>query len=144
MPAFLRTGRRGGYGSETGEARAVYELKMRGEQAGRIATVHVRYTHPESGQVPEVCKDLSAGDVKASFGDAPTSLRLAACAAQFAEVLRRSPYGKRTPLSAVAAQAKRCRKLFDNRADVVELVKLIDKARRLGSGREVARHRVHH
>jgi Ca-activated chloride channel family protein len=111
---------------------ALYELRVRPARAGRIATVSVRYRHPDSGRVREIGKDLTAGDVERRFRDAPRSLRLAACVGQFAEVLRRSRYGRRTSLAEVSRQARRCRALFDGRSDIVELVDLVDTARNLG------------
>ena len=110
---------------------ALYELKLREEAEGRIATVSVRYTDPDSGLAREIGEDLPAGQVRGRFEEAPRSLRLAACAAQFAEILRRSRYGSRTSLAEVLAEAKRCRAPFQGRGDMAELVGLIDKARRL-------------
>ncbi|MHC4716793.1 MAG: vWA domain-containing protein [Planctomycetota bacterium] len=110
---------------------ALYELRLRPARASRVATVSVRYLHPDSRRAREIGRDLTAGDVGRRFRDAPRSLRLAACVAQFAEVLRRSRYGRRTSLAEVARQARRCRALFDGRSDIVELVELVETARSL-------------
>jgi len=117
---------------------ALYELRLREEADGRIATVTLRYTDPDSGRTREIGEDLRTREVRRRFEDAPRSLRVAACAAQFAEALRQSRYGRRVSLREVLSRANQCRRAFDGRADIAELAGLIDKARRLAPERVAA------
>lgn len=112
---------------------ALYELKLWPDKAGRLADVRVRYKDAEGKNVREVARKIATSDSAGRFEDAPDSLKLAACTAEFAEILRKSYWARGSRLDDVLALAKDCRGRFDNRADVKELVKLIEKARRLKS-----------
>jgi len=108
---------------------------------GRLATVRVRYGDARCGNRVEVSRTLAASDVVGSFASAPASLQLAACAAEFAEVLRGSRYAQHGSLDDLLDAARRCRGRYRHRGDVAELVRLIETARRLGGDRSgVARH----
>ncbi len=113
---------------------ALYELKLWPDKPGRLATVHVRYKDAEGENVREVARKIAASDSAGRFEDAPDSVQLAACVAEFAEILRKSYWARTSRLDDVLALAKNCRGRFDDRPDIKELVKLIEKARRMKAG----------
>ena len=117
---------------------ALYELKLWPDKTGRLATVSVRYKQADADTVREVAKQVATSDVAASFDKAPHSLKLAACVAEFAEVLRESDWARGGGLDAVLALARNCQSDFDHREDLVELVKLIEAARRLKADARIA------
>jgi Ca-activated chloride channel family protein len=121
-------------GGEIGAGHAVtalYELKLWPEKAGRLAAVRVRYKRPEGGKSAEVSRTIATADAAGAFDAAGRQLKLAACVAQFAEVLRKSYWARGQTLEPVLAVAEGCRNDYDYRADVKELVSLIGRARKL-------------
>lgn len=110
---------------------ALYELKLWPDKSGRLASVHVRYKNAEGVNVREVTAETASTDTAESFPAAADSLQLAACVAEFAEILRGSYWARGSSLDEVLALAKRCRARYDGRTDVEELVELIAKARGL-------------
>jgi len=59
-----------------------------------VATVRVRYQRVDNGQVEEIERVLKAGDIIPQFDRTDARFRLAVCAAQFAEILRGSPFAE--------------------------------------------------
>jgi Ca-activated chloride channel family protein len=119
-------------GGEVGAGHAVtalYELKLWPDRAGRIATAVVRYKPPEGDPAREVARSIATTDVAGSFERAEASFRLAAAAAEFAEILRGSYWARGHGLAEVAGVADGCRR--GGGEQVGELVELIDRARRL-------------
>jgi len=72
-------------------ATALYELELL-KAKGRIGTVRVRYRDIETGEVEEIESAVMAENVIKRRRPTPPRFRLAACAAQFAEILRGSPH----------------------------------------------------
>ncbi|MDJ0976402.1 MAG: DUF3520 domain-containing protein, partial [Planctomycetota bacterium] len=72
---------------------ALYEVELDPdvELDQSIATLKVRYRNPDTDEVEERQRGLTARDVDRHVTDADPGLRLAAAAALFAEILRRSP-----------------------------------------------------
>jgi Ca-activated chloride channel family protein len=127
-------------GGEVGaghSATALYELKLWPEKAGKLATVRVRFRDPDSGEVSEVAKSVSTEDSAGSFEKAAPSFRLAACVAEFAEVLRGSYWARGSTLAEVEKLAERCATEFDRRKDVAELASLVAKAHKLNADERV-------
>jgi Ca-activated chloride channel family protein len=110
---------------------ALYEVKLWPGRAGRIATVRVHYRDPEGARTFEVAREIATADARARFADASPETRLAACAAEFAEIMRASFWARGAKLEPVLELAKECRLAYDHREDVSELVALIEKARTL-------------
>ena len=75
---------------------ALYEVKLRpgGSERDPVATVYVRYRRADNGVVEEISSVVRDSNRWKSFEQAPPRFRLAACAAEFAERLRRSPYSE--------------------------------------------------
>jgi Ca-activated chloride channel family protein len=127
---------------------ALYEVKLWPGKTGRIAKVTVRYKKPDAWFAAEVARQISTSDVDGRFESASPSFKLAACAAEFAEILRGSSWAKNNRLSDALALARQCqgqiedragsRELRGGRKDVAELVQLIDRARGLKGDRSAA------
>ena len=76
---------------------ALYELELAGRDRERsdrdwLATATLRYQRPRRGSITEISETISGVDIARSFASASPHFRLAAVAAEFAEVLRRSPF----------------------------------------------------
>jgi Ca-activated chloride channel family protein len=80
--------------SAGGSATALYEVRLRAEAREAIATFRVSYEDPTTGRREELTYEVPADTVACSFEGADPSLRLAACAAAFAEILRESPHAR--------------------------------------------------
>ena len=110
---------------------ALYELKLWPERSGRLATVHVRHKDVDDGNPREISREISTSRVAVSFNAASCPFKLAACVAEFAEILRDSYWAQGSNFENVLKLAKNCRTEHDNREDIEEFVKLIEAARHL-------------
>jgi Ca-activated chloride channel family protein len=115
-------------------ATALYELELL-KTTGEIGTVRVRYLDVETARVEEIASPIRARDLVRRAADTPPRFRLAACAAETAELLRGSPYARQSTFRQVeAVLSKVCAELpLDNRA--AELLGLVRKAPGLPRGR---------
>ena len=116
---------------------ALYELELvppseRQGAATTLATVTLRYERPRRGSITEIEAGIGAGDAAASFAAAGAHFRLAAVVAEFAEVLRASPFVDEghTDMVELAAQAAAVAEALGDEPDADDLVTLIDAARR--------------
>ena len=113
---------------------ALYEVTLdRSWDRGRgpIATATLRYRRPASERITETWASLHADDVERSFRDADPHFRLAVVAAEFAEVLRDSPFVEDRSMEELSYQADRVADELRRDADAEELADLIDTARRI-------------
>lgn len=112
---------------------ALYEVKLRpdGPKRGRVATLRLRYHSKRSARVVEDSVELSLGDLAPRWNRASEGLRLAATAAEFAEILKGSHWARESDLGALAAQARQLSRRGRGRDEVVELTELIERAARL-------------
>ena len=113
---------------------ALYELTLDGDwDRGRdpLATATLRYRRPASERITETWSSLHADDVEGAFGHASAYFRLAVVAAEFAEVLRDSPFVDDRSMEELSDQADEVADDLrrDDAAD--ELANLIDEARRI-------------
>jgi len=106
---------------------ALYELKLWPEKKGTVATSYVRYKDADTFAVSEFKSSIATADIKKNFDDSNTNFRLAATAAQFAEILRKSYWAKGAKLSETLEQAERLTTERRSDADIAELVHLISK-----------------
>ncbi len=115
-------------------ATAVYELELL-KAKGRIGVVRVRYHDIETGKVEEIASEMRAEDVVRRGRKTPPRYRLAACAAQFAEILRGSPYADPASIARLEhTLAQVCSELpLDDRA--AELLGLVRTAKTMLAGR---------
>jgi len=118
-------------GGEIGAGHAVtalYELKLWPEKAGRVATVRVRYREADGPEVREVARAITAAEVGTDFEKASPSFALAACVAEYAEILRGSYWARGSHLDDMRKTAEACRKRLEDPEEIKELVALIGKA----------------
>ncbi len=110
---------------------ALYEIELYEGLDKKLGSVHVRYKDPETGKATEMKQAFGSGDFTGSYHEASENFRLAALVAEFAEILRGSPYAAGSRLSAVYKLASQLAPEFDNRRDVVEFVRLAERAAQL-------------
>jgi Ca-activated chloride channel family protein len=80
---------------------ALYEIKLKDEARGDLGTVYVRYKDPTTLAVDEVAEPIDQSHFCHSFELASCDFRLAAAAAEFAEILRKSYWAQDGRLSDV-------------------------------------------
>ncbi len=118
-------------------ATALYELTLvdPGSRSRRssetLAKVTLRYQRPASERITETSATIRPRDARRSFGDADRHFRLAAVAAEFAEVLRDSWFVDDWSMGTLSREADAVARQFRGDDDVAELARLIDIARRL-------------
>lgn len=71
---------------------ALYDVQLIGDAAEWIGVVRIRYRDVETGRVEEVERRITARDFSRDVAAASPRFRLAAAVAEFAELLRLSPY----------------------------------------------------
>ena len=69
---------------------ALYEIKLRENADGKLATISIRHENPDTGNVTEVNESISTDALKASFEETTPAFQLAASVAEFAKILRGS------------------------------------------------------
>lgn len=106
---------------------ALYEIKLHPDTTGKLATVSIRYADADTHQVSEVSQDISLSQLHESFDAAPTTFRLAAAVAEFAEILRESYWAKDGSLDSVHQVVKGAFSEIEG-DQVVELMYLLGKA----------------
>ena len=114
---------------------ALYELTLaRGWERSRdpLARATLRYRRPASERITETWQSLTADDVERSFRSASPHFRLATVAAEFAEVLRASPFVHDRSMEELSYQANEVANDLRN-DETDELARLIDIARRISS-----------
>ena len=104
---------------------ALYEIKRHPEAEGRMATVHLRWEDPESGEVSEISADLESTDLVESFDVADPGFQLAIVVSEFAEVLRESYWAQDSSLVGVLEEAERIGGLFEQNQEVGDFVELV-------------------
>ena len=115
-------------------ATALYELTLDEDwdrARSPLATATLRYRRPASERITETWSSLRADDVERSFDDADAHFRLAVVAAEFAEVLRASPFVDDRSMDELSYQADRVADDLRRDDDADELANLIDDARRI-------------
>jgi Ca-activated chloride channel homolog len=121
---------------------ALYEIALRpGAPAGaRIASLHLRYRTPEVGNQTETVRHLSLSELAPAWGQASPGFRLAGLVAQFAEILKQSPWAK-GDLSEVARQIREVSTALPKSTPkrtqerTLELSELASRAARIKAGR---------
>jgi len=117
---------------------ALYELELAGRSRDRssqdwLATATLRYQRPRRGSITEIEQSVSGSDIARSFASASPHFRLAAVAAEFAEVLRRSPFVeyRDADMAVLVDEAWYAADDLRRDRDAEELAELIEDARRL-------------
>jgi Ca-activated chloride channel family protein len=110
------------------EVTALYEIKYHKPRASNnIGTIYVRYKDPDSFEVSEVNRRIDANLFAREFESTSIDFRMAAAAAEFAEILRKSYWAKGSEFSDVMKVVKQVSNETVS-PDVIELMGLISKA----------------
>jgi Ca-activated chloride channel family protein len=112
-------------------ATAIYAVQFLPNAQGRIATVQLRWEDPQTNEVHEINGNLNTWDLYPSFETAPARYQLAILAAQYAEVLRQSPWAAGTSLDQIYSLAYPLLSSLGEDAEVVEFVNLLYQASRI-------------
>jgi Ca-activated chloride channel homolog len=115
---------------------ALYELELQprrpAPESGVLAVVRVRYRRVEDGRVQEIEQPVTIRDIVHSFDQAPGRFRLAACAAEFAEILRGSPFAAGSNFQDVAQALRPVALELNLDGRVAELLRLVEGAGGMG------------
>ena len=103
-------------------------MTFRPNADGHIATVQLRWEDPDTHQVTEINGNFNTWDLAASFEQADPRYQLAVVVAQYAEVLRNSPWAAGTSASQLVEQAYRLSSILWDDAEVVEFASLVSRA----------------
>lgn len=114
---------------------ALYELKLKPDAGnGNLATVRIRYEDPDTGKVVEQQQAIGVQDLRGSFEEGPSSLRLAAAVAEFAEILKGAETARDGDLVRVFQTARAVHSEWEEGdARVQEFLDLVQTAMRLKS-----------
>ncbi|MGD8793680.1 MAG: von Willebrand factor type A domain-containing protein [Anaerolineae bacterium] len=114
---------------------ALYEVKLHEGAQGRIATVHLRWQEPETGEVIEISRDMDTEELAGSFTAAAPYFQNAVVVAEYAEVLRGSYWAQDNTLAGVLEEAERVAELLPEDEDVAEFVELVRRASQIAGQR---------
>ena len=107
---------------------ALYEVELQPDAPGRIATVYLRWKDPETKEVIEIKQPFAGQDLAPTFTSASPRLQWSTIVAEYAEVLRQSPFAMTSTLAAVLEEAQRTSRLLPDDPDVAEFVDLVRRA----------------
>ncbi len=93
----------------------------------RLGTVFIRYKHPDNGRVAEVNQPIMMADFAPRFDRTTPDFRLAAAAAEFGEILRKSYWAKDGSLADVRRVVKGVVR-ETNSPEAIELLNLVNTA----------------
>jgi Ca-activated chloride channel family protein len=109
-------------------ATAIYAVQLRPNAEGRIATLQLRWQDPDTRQVKEISGNVNTYDLASRFEDTSPRYQLAVTVAQFAEILRHSPYAGRIGLTQLRSYANHVARQLGDDADVQEFAQLVARA----------------
>jgi Ca-activated chloride channel family protein len=107
---------------------ALYALHLAAGAEGRLATVQLRWQDPDTREVIEINGNVNTWDLAGHFRETSTRFQLTAVTAQYAEVLRHSPWAQDTTLEELASHARRLATELPWDEDVVEFSELVAQA----------------
>jgi Ca-activated chloride channel family protein len=111
-------------------ATAIYAIQLRPGAQGKIGTVQLRWQEPSTREVKELASDFNTWDLAQSFNQTSPRFQMNAVVAQYAEILRKSPYAE-TTLNQLSEYAWQVARSLPNDADVQEFAQLVQRASRL-------------
>jgi len=109
-------------------ATALYAVQLHPEASGRIATVQLRWQNPETGQVQEINGNFNTWDLEQDFYASDPYYQLAVVVAQYAEILRSSPWARESSIDRVLEHAFRIAGLLPQESEVSEFAALVSRA----------------
>ena len=80
--------------------------RIAGNATGSIATVYLRWKDPETKEVIETKQPFGTQDLAATFTSSSPRLQWSTVVAEYAEVLRASPFAKGSTLAGVTRSAR--------------------------------------
>ncbi len=98
---------------------------------GRIATVSLRWEDPTTHEVKEINGNFNSWDMAQSFDEASLRYQLDVVVAQYAELLRYSPYAAETTFDDLRIRSQRLAAQLPGDADVAEFAQLVERASQL-------------
>lgn len=110
---------------------ALYEIKLhKNTRHGHLATVNIRYKHPDNAEVDEVRHEVTIRELHDEFEEGSVDFKLAAAAAEFGEILGKSYWAKEHDIEQLMHLVK---EIFqeNDRGEIIELMDLIAKAGKL-------------
>jgi Ca-activated chloride channel family protein len=107
---------------------ALYELYLDPEGGEDVVTVRVRYEDPDTHAVAEIGKSFRGSEFQTNFSRTSPRFQLAAAVAQYAEVLRQSPWTWDASLYDVSQVAGSVQRQLPFDPDVNEFVSLVERA----------------
>lgn len=111
---------------------ALYEVILNPEAHGEVATVRVRHEDPDTHAVTEISNTINSDDFKDDFGRMSPRFQLAATVAQYAELLRHSPWTWGEGLNQMLDLARFVQIQLPFDSDVAEFVSLVERSAWLG------------
>jgi Ca-activated chloride channel family protein len=109
-------------------ATALYAVTFRPNTEGRIATVQLRWEDPDTHQVTEINGNFNTWDLAQNFENADPRYQLAVVVAQYAELLRHSPWAAGASVAQLVDHAYRLSSLLWDDQEVVEFASLVSRA----------------
>ena len=110
---------------------ALYAVQFNPGAEGRIATVALRWEDPTTHEVKEINGNFNTWDMAKSFDEASLRYQLDVVVAQYAEVLRYSPYAEGTDFNDLRIRAQRLAVQLPNDTEVAEFAQLVERASQL-------------
>jgi hypothetical protein len=99
-----------------------------------LGTIYIRYKDADGFEVEEISCPITDRVFHDRFNDASASFRLAAAAAEFAEILRGSAWAQSSSLAAVYGTARDVYREWKS-PEVKEFMQLVERADRLREDR---------
>jgi Ca-activated chloride channel family protein len=109
-------------------ATAVYSVVLNPGTEGRIATVQMRWEDPDSHEIREINGNFNSWDLAASFYKTSPRYQLTMLAAQYAEILRQSPWAANSNLAQLSNMAAELSYNLPQDQDVSEFISLLQRA----------------
>jgi Ca-activated chloride channel family protein len=110
---------------------ALYAIQFWPGEEGRIGTVQLRWQDPQTMEFREINGNFNTWDLADRFEEAVPRFQLAVLVAQYAEVLRHSPWVAGISLYGLSDQAARLASMIPWDRDVAEFADLVSRASRL-------------
>jgi Ca-activated chloride channel homolog len=107
---------------------ALYAVILHPGAEGRIATVQLRWEDPDSYQVTEINGNYNTWDLATRFENASARYQLSVVVAQYAEILRQSPWAGETTINHLVEHAYRLSSQLYGDSEVMEFANLVSRA----------------
>ena len=118
-------------------ATALYAVQLKPAASGRLATVQLRWEDPDTRAVREINGNFNTFDLAPSFDATSPRYQLAVTVAQYAELLRHSPWTYESTFTQIVNQSARLAELLPGDPQVAEFNQLAWRAAEI-SGNYVA------